>query len=122
MLLVAVSGQAVRMSVARVLCRPALLRSARSSVRQFSTIRIFDEKERADENLYFSKQDEALLKKIFEAADKPEGLEWAKLAATQTDADMSSEDKVKLVFMKNGIPPSANPQLLKDLVELMDRK
>ena len=90
------------------------------SRRRFSSIKIFDEKERSSEKLFFSKQDEALLKKIFEASPKAsEGLEWA--AALQEGAALSNEDKVKLVFMKNGIPPSANPQLLKELVLLCDK-
>jgi hypothetical protein len=29
-------------------------------------------------------------------------------------------DKIKLIFMKNGIPPNANPQLLDDLVKLLE--
>jgi hypothetical protein len=29
-------------------------------------------------------------------------------------------DKIKLVFMKNGIPPNAHPQLLDDLVKLLE--
>jgi hypothetical protein len=29
-------------------------------------------------------------------------------------------DKIKLVFMKNGIPPNAHPQLLEDLVKLLE--
>lgn len=29
-------------------------------------------------------------------------------------------DKIKLIFMKNGIPPSAHPQLLEDLVKLLE--
>lgn len=29
-------------------------------------------------------------------------------------------DKIKLIFMKNGIPPNAHPQLLEDLVKLLE--
>ena len=29
-------------------------------------------------------------------------------------------DKIKLVFMKNGIPPNAHPKLLEDLVKLLE--
>lgn len=29
-------------------------------------------------------------------------------------------DKIKLIFMKNGIPPNAHPQLLDDLVKLLE--
>ncbi len=81
--------------------------------RRFSSIRIFDEKERADESLYFSKQDEALLKKIFDASKATEAGESLEMLGE------SAEDKVKMVFMKHGIPASANPELLRDLVELM---
>ena len=31
-------------------------------------------------------------------------------------------DKIKLVFMKNGIPPNAHPQLLEDLVKLLQEE
>ena len=42
-----------------------------------------------------------------------------------TDGQLSGEpetiaDKIKLIFMKNGIPPNANPQLLDDLVKLLE--
>ena len=84
-----------------------------------SRINILDEKEQANEKFYFSKQDEALLKKIFEAAQ---------LSGEVTTADgvfkeaTTAEDKVKLVFMKNGIPPSSNPQLIADLVKMFENK
>ena len=84
-----------------------------------SRINILDEKEQANENYYFSKQDEALLKKIFEAAH---------LSGEVTTADgvfkeaTTAEEKVKLVFMKNGIPPSSNPQLVADLVKMFENK
>jgi hypothetical protein len=29
-------------------------------------------------------------------------------------------DKIKLIFMKNGIPPNAHPQLLDDIVKLLE--
>ena len=29
-------------------------------------------------------------------------------------------DKIKLVFMKNGIPPNAHPKLLEDLAKLLE--
>jgi hypothetical protein len=32
----------------------------------------------------------------------------------------SLADKIKLIFMKNGIPPNAHPQLLDDLVKLLE--
>ena len=84
-----------------------------------SRINILDEKEQANEKFYFSKQDEALLKKIFEAAQ---------LSGEVTTADgvfkeaTTAEEKVKLVFMKNGIPPSSNPQLIADLVKMFENK
>jgi hypothetical protein len=82
--------------------------------RSFSSkINILDEKERADEKYYFSKQDEALLKKIFDKlsadVDSSEGI-YREASTT--------EEKVKVVFMKNGIPPSSNPQLIGDLVKI----
>ena len=88
------------------------------SCRRMSRINILDEKEKASENLFFSKQDEALLKKIFEAAQLS-----GELSAEGVFKEASStEEKIKLVFMKNGIPPSANPQLMADLVKLFDKK
>ncbi len=86
------------------------LRRGAGRSRCFSTIKILDEKERAAEHLYFSKQDEVLLRRIFAEQKTTE----AEIAEPTT-----AEDKVKLVFMKNGIPPSANPKLLKDLVDLL---
>ncbi len=66
--------------------------------REFSRINILDEKERADENLFFSKQDEALLKRIFEASQM---VTEASLLGEGMNIESSSlDDKIKLVFMK----------------------
>jgi hypothetical protein len=32
----------------------------------------------------------------------------------------SIEDKIRLVFMKNGVPPNAHPKLLADLVKVLE--
>lgn len=32
----------------------------------------------------------------------------------------SVEDKIRLVFMQNGVPPNAHPKLLADLVKLLE--
>lgn len=50
--------------------------------------------------------------------DSPEGVGL-------TNGEVAGEphslaDKIKLVFMKNGIPPNAHPQLLEDLVKLLE--
>jgi hypothetical protein len=86
-----------------------------------SSIKIFDE--RADENFFFSKQDEALLKKIFdaEATKSAEAAAFGGASLESLAEGATTEDKVKLVFMKHGIPPSANPALLRDLVDLLNK-
>jgi len=84
-----------------------------------SKINILDEKELANENYFFSKQDEALLKKIFEAAQISGEVESAEGVFKEAT---TAEEKVKLVFMKNGIPPSSNPQLISDLVKMFETK
>jgi hypothetical protein len=81
-----------------------------------SGVKIFDEKERADENYYFSKNDEVLLRRIFESSKDPSA---GGLTLPEGQA-ATAEDKVKLVFMKHGIPASANPELLKDLANLIN--
>ena len=86
------------------------------TVRTFSRINILDEKERSDENLFFSKNDEALLKKIFEEQQGQGALGEEGLFKESGTV----EEKIKIVFMKNGIPPSANPQLVADLVKLFE--
>jgi hypothetical protein len=92
-----------------------------TSRRFFGTGRVsmLDEKEKGDEGFYFTKQDEALLKKILEQEQlkassgfSTEGISSGEMATT--------EEKVKMLFMQHGIPPSANPGLLKDLVNLVD--
>lgn len=39
---------------------------------------------------------------------------------TATGEPHTLSDKIKLVFMKNGIPPNVHPQLLEDLVKLLE--
>ena len=61
-----------------------------------SKINILDEKEKASENLFFSKQDEALLKKIFENSQLSGELDTEGIFKEGG----SNEDKIKLIFMK----------------------
>ena len=81
-------------------------------------INILDQKERADENRFFSKQDDVLLKKILEASREgvTDGNDGIAYQASSVD------EKIKLIFMKNGIPPSANPSLVNDLVEFFNSR
>ena len=105
--------------LARCFSRQLVTRSKvvqQSLNRSFSSkINILDEKERADENYFFSKQDEALLKKIFENAQLSGELDTSEGIFKEAS---TTEEKVKVVFMKNGIPPSSNPQLIADLVKI----
>ncbi|KAF4671595.1 hypothetical protein FOL47_001410 [Perkinsus chesapeaki] len=83
----------------------------------FTGIRIMNERERAAENIYFSQQDEALLKKILEA--NPEIAVEQDLQRSPINTGTSIHDKVRMLFIQNGIPPTANPPLLEDLVQLI---
>ena len=59
---------------------------------------------------------EKLIKHMIQ--DSPDMVGGLEGAATGEPHTLS--DKVKLVFMKNGIPPNAHPQLLEDLVKLLE--
>mmetsp|Transcript_10892 Transcript_10892/g.10772 ORF Transcript_10892/g.10772 Transcript_10892/m.10772 type:complete len:128 (-) Transcript_10892:6-389(-) len=83
----------------------------------FTGIKMMSERERAAENIYFSQQDEALLKKILE--DNPEIEVERDLQRSPVHTGSSIQDKVKMLFIQNGIPPTANPPLLEDLVQLI---
>ncbi|EER20420.1 hypothetical protein Pmar_PMAR010157 [Perkinsus marinus ATCC 50983] len=60
---------------------------------------------------------EALLKKILE--DNPEIEVERDLQRSPVHTGSSIQDKVKMLFIQNGIPPTANPPLLEDLVQLI---
>ena len=58
------------------------------------------------------------MKKIFEAAQLNSEFESSEGVFKEAT---TTEEKIKMVFMKNGIPPSANPQLISDLLKIFDK-
>jgi len=105
------------------------VRLTREQVRNSSGIKLFGEKEKAAEDYYFSKQDgmvanviflhyslEKLIKHMIQDSPDEVGLTTGQVAGEPE----TCSDKIKLIFMKNGIPPNAHPQLLDDLVHLLE--
>eukprot|EP00927_Polykrikos_kofoidii_P080386 TRINITY_DN77254_c0_g1_i1.p1 TRINITY_DN77254_c0_g1~~TRINITY_DN77254_c0_g1_i1.p1 ORF type:complete len:125 (+),score=33.50 TRINITY_DN77254_c0_g1_i1:84-458(+) len=84
-----------------------------------SGIKIFDEKEMAEENLYMKKEDERLLKKMIE--NDPNLDPNVKGIDQMIDDGASLTDKVKMIFIKHGIPP-VNRELVADLVALIEQQ
>eukprot|EP00933_Yihiella_yeosuensis_P021006 TRINITY_DN16733_c1_g2_i1.p1 TRINITY_DN16733_c1_g2~~TRINITY_DN16733_c1_g2_i1.p1 ORF type:complete len:158 (+),score=38.09 TRINITY_DN16733_c1_g2_i1:41-514(+) len=81
-------------------------------------IKILEEHHKAQENRFFSVEDERLIKKMI--ANHPElcpevGIDELILEPKTT------EEKVKLLFIKNNIPP-ANQALISDIVALIEGK
>lgn len=73
---------------------------------------------RAQENMYFSQEDERLLKKLLE--NNPD-LE-AKFASGDAAAcGENVEEKIKMVFLKHGIPP-LNKKLIADLAAVLGKE
>mmetsp|Transcript_122604 Transcript_122604/g.381672 ORF Transcript_122604/g.381672 Transcript_122604/m.381672 type:complete len:113 (+) Transcript_122604:135-473(+) len=86
-----------------------------------SGIKILEDSGKARENLYWAHEDEKLLKKMIE--NNPD-LDPALAGIKSLMADnehASVTDKVKLIFVKHGIPP-ANKALISDLVDLVEGK
>jgi hypothetical protein len=101
-----------------------------NQVRFSSGIKLLNEKAKAEEDYYFSKQDgmlhrsvvfqiisEKLIKHMIQDSPDAVGLTTGGEVTREPHA---IADKIKLVFMKNGIPPNAHPQLLDDLVKLLE--
>mmetsp|Transcript_30100 Transcript_30100/g.76010 ORF Transcript_30100/g.76010 Transcript_30100/m.76010 type:complete len:116 (+) Transcript_30100:85-432(+) len=87
------------------------------SVRGFSVgIKILDDAGKAMENHYWAQEDERLLKKMVEA-DPTLDSNYCGVAHLVNDDACTTTDKIKLIFMKHGIPP-VNKALINDLVEL----
>merc|ERR1712050_677685 len=87
-------------------------------VRTAVGIKILDEKQKAAEAMYWHAEDEKLLKKLIE--NNPElNPEYQGIAGVLSD-DGSVESKVKLIFMKHGIPPM-NKALIADIVALVEK-
>jgi len=87
--------------------------------RTFSGIRILEEAHKAQENLYWAQEDERLIRKMLE--NHPEmNPEYQGISGLLSNEN-KLEDKVKLVFMKHGIPP-VNKALINDIVKLVEIK
>merc|ERR1719382_1493733 len=73
------------------------------SVRNLVGIKIMDEAGKAQENWYWAQEDEKLLKKMIE--NHPElDPQYQGISGILSDESGSFESKVKMVFMKHGIP------------------
>lgn len=84
----------------------------RLAERNVSGVRMLEQRGKASENLYFSQEDERLLKKLLESNPDIE------IAAGASD---TVEEKVKLVFLSHGIPP-LNKDLISDLVAVLEKE
>ncbi len=84
--------------------------------RSFATgVKLLKQRGKASEDLYFSQEDEKLLKKLLEA--NPNAGDDA-FGCIQGD---NIEEKVKLVFLKHGIPP-LNKELIRDICGVLESK
>merc|ERR1711870_167819 len=93
------------------------LRATLPMARYSSGIKIIEDTGRAQEKLYWAQEDEKLLKKMIE--NHPElNHEFSGMAGI--DDGSSAADKVKMVFIKHGIPP-INKALIADMVELIEK-
>merc|ERR1712113_145059 len=91
------------------------------AARVFSVgIKILDDQGKAKENFYWAQEDEKLLKKMIESHPELDPT-FAGVADMINDKSHSMSDKVKLTFMKHGIPP-INKDLIADIVELLESK
>eukprot|EP00440_Ansanella_granifera_P075649 gb/GFBE01082086.1/.p1 GENE.gb/GFBE01082086.1/~~gb/GFBE01082086.1/.p1 ORF type:complete len:112 (+),score=43.58 gb/GFBE01082086.1/:1-336(+) len=109
------------LSAVRAAVRPLAARAplARVQARNAGGIKILEESHKAQENLYMHQEDERLIKKML--ANHPElSPEYQGISAILSDDSHKVEDKVKLIFMKHGIPP-VNKALIKDIVELCEK-
>merc|ERR1740123_989865 len=95
------------------------VRAAAPQLRAASGIKMLEEKGRAAEGMYWHQEDEKLLKKMIES--HPElNPEYQGIANILAD-DTSMEGKVKMIFMKHGIPP-VNKALISDILALLESK
>ncbi|CAD7938487.1 unnamed protein product [Amoebophrya sp. A25] len=104
-------------TAARTVCRKQN-RAAREfrhqHSRQLSGVKLLEERGKAAENIYFSQEDQRLMKKLLE--QNPD-LDAKYNGAGSGD---STEEKIKLVFLNHGIPP-LNKALIADLVVIADK-
>lgn len=97
--------------------RPRLFYKAAGVPRFSGGIRILEEAHKAQENLYMHQEDERLLRKMI--ANHPElSPEYQGIKGIMMDDSHKVEDKVKLIFMKHGIPP-VNKALIQDIIDLV---
>merc|ERR1711972_67745 len=93
----------------------------RFAARPFSSgIKILEEAGHVQEQMYWHQEDEKLLKKMIESNPSLDPA-FQGLSGISDDTSCSVSDKVKLVFMKHGIPP-ANKALIADIVALVESK
>merc|ERR1711941_251348 len=90
---------------------------ATTQIRNAFGIKILEDKGKAAESLYWAQEEERLLKKMIE--NNPE-LDPAFQGIGGIDDGSSTADKVKMVFIKHGIPP-VNKALISDLVALVEK-
>eukprot|EP00928_Gymnodinium_smaydae_P058308 TRINITY_DN41517_c0_g1_i1.p1 TRINITY_DN41517_c0_g1~~TRINITY_DN41517_c0_g1_i1.p1 ORF type:complete len:134 (+),score=40.26 TRINITY_DN41517_c0_g1_i1:56-403(+) len=110
------AAASLRMRVASGRVAAPLLRA--QGFRGVSGIKIMEDAHKAQENLYWAHEDERLLKKMIENnADLNPELQGI---SGMLDDGSSTADKVKMIFMKHGIPP-VNKKLIDDLVQLASK-
>merc|ERR1740129_2652761 len=87
--------------------------------RAASGIRLLEEKGKAAEGMYWHQEDERLLKKMLENHPEldPEYQGIAKIV----EGESGMEGRLKMIFMKHGIPP-VNKALIADILALADSK
>merc|ERR550532_1895151 len=108
----------VRSAAART-AAAGYLRAAAPQLRAASGIKMLEEKGRAAEGMYWHQEDERLLKKMIES--HPElNPDYQGIANILTD-ESTLEGRVKMIFMKHGIPP-INKALVTDIVALVSDK
>merc|ERR1712060_1020490 len=90
---------------------------AKTQVRNSVGIKILEEKGKAAESLYWAQEEERLLKQMIQ--NNPE-LDPAFQGIAGIDDGSSTADKVKMIFIKHGIPP-VNKALISDLVSLVEK-
>uniref|UniRef100_A0A7S1ACM3 Uncharacterized protein n=1 Tax=Noctiluca scintillans TaxID=2966 RepID=A0A7S1ACM3_NOCSC len=84
-------------------------------------IRILDEKTNGMEKVYWAQEDERLLKKMLESNPSLDPRFQGIENILHDEAHTSVSDKIKLIFMKHGIPP-LNKDLISDLASLAGEK
>ncbi|CAE8680150.1 unnamed protein product [Polarella glacialis] len=82
-------------------------------------IKILEDSKKAGENLYWAHEDAELIKKMI--ANHPELSPEFQGVSSIISSSAKMEDKVKLVFMKHGIPP-INKALIADITALVEEK